>query len=49
MDRFEAYSDALDTILLAESGKTKSKRSGETLGDKAMAALDDEFARAKGN
>lgn len=47
MDRFEAYSDALDTILLAENGKPKSKRN--TLGDKAMSALDDKFAKAKGN
>ncbi|ABE63166.1 hypothetical protein Nham_2375 [Nitrobacter hamburgensis X14] len=56
MDRFEAYSKALDTILFAESGKPGRRKFNlpdghESIAEQAGAVLDGAFAkhRAKEN
>jgi hypothetical protein len=48
MDRFNAYSDALNVVLCAENGSEERKPRGEkTTGAQARAAFDAVFEKAK--
>jgi hypothetical protein len=55
MDRFNAYSDALNVLLQAEAGRPKRKlnrpEGRQTVAEQAARALDDAFAqtRARGS